>query len=144
VRNAFGTLIVSPAQLPREERIDVVREIAGRLLADRAIDARWLGAAISAWLRDGGDFDAVLGVRAPRGSHATPQRALKRDMQDAALARLVVAAGGVVAAAAALNGGHCAERARAALDHAIAMRCPRSRTAVGRAVARHRRSRGAL
>jgi hypothetical protein len=137
LRNAFGTLIASPEQLPREQRIGVVREIAGRLLADRAIEARWLGAALSAWLRDGGDLAAALGIKAPRGSHATPQQALKRDMQDAALATLVVAAGGVVAAAA-LNGEPCSGLARAALDRAVALRCPRSRTAVGRAVARHR------
>jgi hypothetical protein len=142
--DAFGRLLTAPDKLPRDARIGVVRALAGRLLADVAIDARWLGGALSSWLQEGGDLAAHLGLNTPRGSHRTAQALVRRDQQDRALARLVIAAGSIVAASAALRGGPCPDRARDALAECVELRCPRSRSAIGIAVARHRQSQAAL
>jgi hypothetical protein len=94
MRNAFGDLLADPGHLSRSDRIDLLRRQAGRLLADTSRESRWLGERLSAWLRDGGELDAVLGVRAPRGSRETPQARVRQDEIDSLLLRLSVQAGG--------------------------------------------------
>lgn len=143
MRDAFGRLIVSPAQLPRAQRIDALLGLAGRLLADHQAEARWLGSALRDALNDGGDLMHRLGVKACRGSHGTPQRQVRQRAQDSALQRLSVAAGGDAAAARILAGAaECPARCKDAMDEANALDCPRSKDAFARARrrmnARHR------
>ena len=92
--NAFGDVLADPGQLSRAERIDLLRRQAGRLLADGNREARWVGERLQTWLASGGELDAVLGVRAPRGSRATPQERVRRDEVDNLLLRLSVQVGG--------------------------------------------------
>jgi hypothetical protein len=141
MRDAFGNLICSPAVLPREQRIDALLGLAGRLLADAKPDARWLGAALRDALIDGTDLPRRLGITAPRGARSTPQRILERRAQGAALLRLSVAAGGDAAARRILAGAECPARCQAALDEAIALGCPGSKNAFRRARAKAPRHR---
>lgn len=79
IRDPFGRLLTDPAQLPRHELVQLLKELAGRLQAHERREERWLGSALADWLLEGGDLARLLGVAAPRGSHHTPQ-ALARPL----------------------------------------------------------------
>lgn len=138
-RNAFGHLIGSPAEWTRAERIDELHRQSGRLLADRDAGARWLGAALQRWLSGGGDLVAVLGVRAPRGSHATPWNRARLTETGALLERLAVLAGNDTKARAWLR-GEAPAPARAAdlVAQLRELKAPMSRDAFRRARDRRR------
>ena len=136
--DAFGRLIADPERLPRDARILALRATAGELQASASPGARWLGRTLSLWLAEGGDLAAVLGVRPARGSRSTPQAMVRRDLQDAALARLVAGCGTAAAASRALLGGPCGSHIAALRDEAIALGCCRTPAGIGRAIARHR------
>ncbi|HWV08748.1 MAG TPA: hypothetical protein VN156_04345 [Pseudomonas sp.] len=91
--NAFGDLLTNPAQLSRAERIDALRRVAGRLLAEDNREVRWLGECLGAWLQNGGELDAVIGVRPERGSRATAQAKVRQEEVDGLLLQLAVLAG---------------------------------------------------
>lgn len=93
-----------PTRLDRRGRIDALRRLAGALQADAAPDRRWLGEQIGRWLREGGDLDAVLGVRPRRGCTVTPQRSIEREYRDRLLLRLAAACGSDREALAILRG----------------------------------------
>lgn len=92
-RNAFGHLLADPRTLPRTERIDELRRVAGRLQAAPDRGSRWLGESLLDWLHRGGDFADHLDVRPPRGSRRTVAALLRQARQDAALLRLAAATG---------------------------------------------------
>lgn len=131
--NAFGD-VIDAGQLSRTERIDLLRRQAGRLLADGNREARWLGERLQTWLADGGELDAVLGVRAPRGSRATPQDRVRRDEVDGLLLRLSVQVGSDCKALEMLR-GECpvASHVVDILDRLKVLNAPTSRDALTRA-----------
>ena len=132
--NAFGDVLADPGQLSRAERIDLLRRQAGRLLADGNREARWVGERLQTWLASGGELDAVLGVRAPRGSRATPQERVRRDEVDSLLLRLSAQVGGDAKALELLRGqcpapGHVAD----IVGRLQALKAPTSQDALSRA-----------
>lgn len=139
MRNAFGTLIVSPGHLPREGRIDVLRALAGSLQADQRLDFQWLGVCLSDWLHKGGQLHEHLGVKAAPGSHKTPQAMVLEERRDRALLQLAAAIGSDVQALRVLRGDiPCPPRHASLLEEALRIGCPASRAAFCRA--RHRAS----
>ena len=63
--------------ITRADRVRLLHQAAEALQAGDSLPdaaARWLGEGLARWLEDGGDLELVLGVRAPRGSHTTPQK----------------------------------------------------------------------
>lgn len=73
----FGRAHLPVTPITRADRVRLLHQAAealqvGDSLPDAA--ARWLGEGLARWLENGGDLEVVLGVRAPRGSHRTPQR----------------------------------------------------------------------
>ena len=65
------------APITRADRVRLLHQAAEAMQAGDSLPdaaARWLGEGLARWLEDGGDLELVLGVRAPRGSHRTPQR----------------------------------------------------------------------
>jgi hypothetical protein len=134
MRNAFGALIVCPSRLTRVERIDELRRISGRLLADSDLAARWLGERLAAWLRDGGRLESHLGVVAARGSRRTPQRILLAEQQRHQMLRLSVALGSDRRAGRVLRGEEPAPPHLAAeVQQARELKCPSSGDAFVRA-----------
>lgn len=132
--NAFGDALHDPAQLSRAERIDLLRRQAGRLLADTSRESRWLGECLSRWLREGGELDAVLGVRAPRGSRVTPQARLRQEEISRLLLQLSVQVGGDRKALQILRGEvPCPGFVAEIVDRAKALRAPKSQDAMSRA-----------
>lgn len=139
-RNAFGDLIDHPTSLTRRERIALLRHLAGHFIADRRTDVRWMGEALTSWLRDGGRLDSVLGVTPPRGSRATAQAAVRQAEADALLLRLAVLCGSDRAALAVLNGKEpCPPVAHEAVQRLRELKAPTSRAAISTARKRHRR-----
>ena len=92
MRDAFGRCLVSPATLPRLERIAELRRLAARLQADRDPPTRWLGACLARWMAAGADFADVLKINPDRGSRATVQALLRQERTDAALLAVATAA----------------------------------------------------
>lgn len=73
----FGRSRLPDEPIDRAGRVLLLRVVAEALAAGDPVPAHagdWLGRALLRWLADGGDLAAVLGVKAPRGSHHTPQR----------------------------------------------------------------------
>lgn len=138
-RNPFGHLIGSPAEWTRAERVDELHRQSGRLLAATDAGSRWLGAALQRWLSGGGDLVAVLGVRAPRGSHATPWNRARLAETDSMLMRLAVLAGNDTKARSWLR-GEAPAPARAAdlVAQLRARKAPQARDAFRRARDRRR------
>jgi len=133
-RNAFGDLIVPPERLTRRQRIDTLRKLAGALQADSRHDVQWLGRRLSAWLQDGGELDAMLGVRAERGSHHTPQHRVRREEIDGLLLRLSIECGGDAAALEVLKGNRlCRMDLAPVVQRLLRMRSPISESAFTRA-----------
>ena len=135
-RNAFGRLLAAPADLHRDARVFVLLELAEALAAGRTPDpvaARWLGQALVDWLRgrtDGG-LEAALDIAAHRGSRCTPQAIVATRERDRMLAALVSTLG--VAGALDLLADPRGDLA--AVARVVG---PMSKSAVMRAVARHR------
>ncbi|MDB5884158.1 MAG: hypothetical protein JWR74_329 [Polaromonas sp.] len=139
-RNPFDGLLMSPARRPRHERIDILRQLAGRLQADRHVDVQWLGERLSTWLQRGGSLDAVLGVRAEQGSRATAQARVRQAETDGLLLQLAVAAGSDCKALAILRAEcPCPASARLIVDRLQALKAPTSKTAISRARGRSSR-----
>lgn len=136
-RDAFGRLLTPPERLQHAERVRLLRELAGRLQAADDLAQQWLGRGIGAWLRQGGDLAAVLAVRPPAGSRATPQALVRREAVDRLLLRLAHACDGDRQALRALRGE--AEIPAGAVDlvsELRALRAPKSAAAISRARAR--------
>lgn len=107
VRNAFGQPLVAPAQLSREERVELLRRAAEDLADGRAPEryaAAYLADALSAWLREGGDLERALGVRPPRGSRRRPEALTRQSERDRLIVRFAAQAGSDRAAAMVLRG----------------------------------------
>jgi hypothetical protein len=138
MRDVFGR-VLAPPDAGHEQRVDLLRALAGELQGAESPRVRWLGGRLATWLRDGGALESALGVRARRGSRATAQALVARDARDAAIARLVAAIGGIAPAVRALRGGIGPASAAEALAEARALGCPVSRRSLSRALARHRR-----
>lgn len=140
-RFAFGK--VDPARLDRRGRIDALRRLAGGLQADATPDRRWLGEQIGRWLREGGDLDAVLGVRPRRGCTVTPQRSIEREYRDRLLLRLATIAGTDRLALEILRGdAACPPELEETVAELRVLRAPVAHDAITRArnrLARHRR-----
>lgn len=66
-----------------------IRVAASELLQSEHPGARRIGAELSAWLSDGGDLQARLGARSPRGKRSMPQ-VQRMKARDAALRELAV------------------------------------------------------
>jgi hypothetical protein len=66
-----------PVHLTREGRVRLVAQVAKALLAGKKPPveaALFVGGALLKWLQEGGNLERdYLAVRAPRGSHRTPQ-----------------------------------------------------------------------
>jgi hypothetical protein len=78
----FGRARV-PRTTTRAGRVALLQELADALLEGRlpSAEARcWFGATVQGWLEGpGGELDDALGIRAPRGSHHTPQALARRS-----------------------------------------------------------------
>lgn len=142
-RDAFGRLLVDPAELSQRDRIDVLRRLAGSLQADATREARWLGCALSEWIARGGDLAGLLGVRPQRGSHRTAQRIVRQEAADRALLRLAAAVGCDRAALRIVRGeAACPPMLRGIVDELRALGGPTGDGSVSRArgrVSGHRR-----
>lgn len=133
-RDAFGRLVTSPEYLPREARINALREGAGRMLADRNPAVRWIGERLQAWLQTGGDFASVLEIRPEPGSRRTAAAIIRGTRVDELLIVLSNTVNGDARAAAILRGVlPCPGRARHLVDELHALRAPRSPRAISRA-----------
>ena len=102
-----GRLLTDPARLARLAKIDELRKLAGALQGGGKPDPRaaaWLGRALADWLHMGGDLGAHLGIRPPRGSHATVRGLLRQEERDRALLRLATLSGGDAQALKILRG----------------------------------------
>jgi hypothetical protein len=137
-RDAFGRLLADPAALTLAQRVELLRGLAGRLMADSDRGAAWFGQTLQGWLTDGGDLCAALGVKPARGSRATAQTLIRRERADRLLLRLAAECGSDAAALAALNGGPCKPAARRQVAELLTLRCPKSEAAIRRARARLR------
>ena len=138
-RDAFGRLIADPRTLPRSERIDELRRVAGRLQAAPDVGSRWLGQSLLSWLHEGGNFEDVLSVRPERGSHRTVSRMLRQGQQDDALLRLATAIGCDRQTLRILRGeAECPPEHRQLHDAALALRVPTGPHAITRARRRDR------
>lgn len=135
MRDLFNRPVLTPDSTA-EDRVSVLRTLAGELQAAESAGHRWLGRRLTAWLHAGGRLEQVLGVAPPRGSRRTAQALVQRDQQDAALMRLSVAAGSDAAALRILAGADCPPACREALADAQAQLCPTSRAAFTRARSR--------
>ena len=136
IRNAFGTYLVRPAELTREERLGLVIGAVPGLRFGSLSDyvSRWLADSLEAWLRDGGDLEVHLGVRPPRGSRRTAPAAYATLTRDRLLLRLSVAVGSDVEAMRVLQGERdCPKRARAVLNELSSLKAPGSTAAFTRA-----------
>jgi len=142
-RNAFGQLVVAPERLTREQRVDVLRRLSGRLQAARDLETNWLGSVLTQWLSAGaGDLLDALGLRPPPGSKRTVQAILRGEQRDRAMLKLSVAAGGDRAALRILAGvAPCPPSARQLLDELCELGTPRSTAAFTRARRRVSRAR---
>jgi hypothetical protein len=139
VRDAFGRLLCDPMLLTHRERVDIARQLSGRLLASADRGERGFGAGLGQWLRAGGDMAAVLGLRPPRGSHRSAQRILAIEHRDRLVVRLVVAVGSQARAARILSGAEAAPAAVVPMVQELqALRAPCSRRAIVDAVRRAR------
>lgn len=83
----FGQM---PKEPTRRGRVELVNEAARVLLGHGGEAGLFVGSALQAWLRDGGDLARdYLRVAAPRGSQHTPQRLAAMLIADEdALSRL--------------------------------------------------------
>jgi hypothetical protein len=73
----FGRSHLPVTPITRADRVRLLHQAAEALQAGGSMPdaaARWLGEGLARWLENGGDLEVVLGVRAPRGSHTTPQK----------------------------------------------------------------------
>lgn len=84
----FGRLLESPALLTREERVDVLRQLSGRLQGSPDRGEQWLGERLQAWLREGGDYARILGIKPRAGSRRTAARLIQQERAGALLRRL--------------------------------------------------------
>jgi hypothetical protein len=113
---------------------DRLRRAVGRMQADEALDLRQIGAVLAAWLHEGGDLVAALGVRPRIGSRVTPQALVLQDRQDHLLMALSRAAGSDAKALRMLIGEIAIPAAhQQLLEDARDAKCPASRTAFTRA-----------
>ena len=104
-RDAFGRLLVSPEALSREDRIDCLRQVSGRLQASLQLDEQWVGRGLTLWLSgQAPDIEHALAVRPERGCKRTAQSILRREQVGKLLARLVARLGTVARASAVLRG----------------------------------------
>ncbi len=137
-RNAFGHLIVDPTTLHYSQRIDELRRVAGRLMADVDRGSQWAGAALLGWLQCGGHFEDTLGIRPPRGSRRSAARLLRAMQQDDALLRLATAIGCDRQALRILRGAECPPEYQSLRDAALGLRVPTGPHAITRARRRDR------
>lgn len=134
LRDAFGRLIVDPDSLGMPERVAALRRLASQLQAGHSMEAAWLGRSLVSWFRRGGTLEEVLGVRAPRGSHRTPQAILLAEQRAQALVRLAGALGADDLALSVLRGEvECPPERAEMLADARELGCPTSKSAITRA-----------
>ena len=139
-RNAFGKLLCDPMLLSHRERVDLARQLSGKLLASVDRGERGFGAGLGQWLRAGGDLAETLGLRPARGSHSTAQRILAIEHRDRLLLRLIVALASQSRAARVLSGAEAAPAAVAGLVAELhELGAPCSRRSIVAAVQRARR-----
>jgi len=138
MRNAFGHLVADPSTLRYDERIDELRRVAGRLMADRDRGSQWAGGALLGWLQSGGRFEDTLGIRPPRGSRRSAARLLRAMQQDDALLRLATAVGCDRRALRILRGAECPPEYQSLRDAALGLRVPTGPHAITRARRRDR------
>lgn len=133
-RAGLNRLQIRPEYLEREQRIAVIRDVAGRLLHDDDVGVRWAGESLLTWLQRGGDFAAALGIQPVRGSRRTVRAIIQREQTDHLLRRLSVAVGSDVRASAILRGQRpCPNAVRDLVADLEALRAPRSARAFSRA-----------
>lgn len=136
--DAFGRLIVDPDRLDLAGRVDCLRRAAGELQAGATFESRWLGRTIARWLTDGGDLEAVLGVRPPQGSKRTAQALVLAERRASALLQLAAALGGDAIALRVLRGLEaCPDQHADLLAAARALGCPMTDRSIRRARTRH-------
>jgi hypothetical protein len=145
LRDAFGRPLDAPAYLTREERVEMLRQAAHDLAAGRTpalYVSRYLVSALQAWLCDGGDFERLLGVRPPKGSHKRPAAVLRQQECDAMVIRFAARFTSGRAAALVLRGEcSCPEELVPLRDEIIARGGPKSPSGIAKArrrVHRHR------
>src|SRR5574337_146967 len=137
--NVFAALIGLRPTWSRDERLAELRRLCGWMMARDDRGFRWLGQGLERWTREGGDLAAVLQLRGPRGSRATPWNRARQAEVDALLLRLATLAGTDAKACAWLTGtARVPARAAALVTQLLELGAPTSRDAFRRA--RHRRS----
>src|SRR5574337_729892 len=102
--NVFAALIGLRPTWSRDERLAELRRLCGWMMARDDRGFRWLGQGLERWTREGGDLAAVLQLRGPRGSRATPWNRARQAEVDALLLRLATLAGTDAKACAWLTG----------------------------------------
>lgn len=136
-RDPWGRPLVEPAALDRAERVEVLAEAARALAAGQAptrYAAAYLGAALVAWLSDGGDLERLLGVRPERGSRRRPEVIVAQRERDRLVVSFAARIGSDRAAAAVLRGEcECPADLADALTELRDRRAPTSPSAIRKA-----------
>jgi hypothetical protein len=133
-RDGRNRLVTRPEYLEREQRIAVLRGVAGRLDADPDVGVTWFAECLLTWLRRGGDFAATLEIQPVRGSRRTVAAIIRQEQVDEMLRKLSVAVGSDVRASAILRGQRpCPSRVRDLVADLLALRAPSSPRAFSRA-----------
>lgn len=141
-RNAFDVLLVRPEALTREQRVDCLRRLSGRLQAAHDLESEWLGRTLAQWLAGDGDLVALLGLAAPRGSRRTVAAIARTDERDRLLVKLAANLRSAKRASRVLRGVEPVPQRASAIVHRLrAMGAPTSLRAFVRArsASRHRR-----
>lgn len=131
-RDAFGRLLVPIDELPREYKLEITLRAAGEMQALGGEIAS-VGRAIARCAREGGDLNRALGLRPPRGSHATPQALARRSEINAALVRLAAAVGAPRASRILRSMEPVPRRVAPLVESLQALRAPTSEAAISRA-----------
>lgn len=132
--DAFGRLLIDPGQLDLPGRVDALRRLSGSLQASSNRENQWLGRVLLQWLQHGGDLAEILGVRPPKGSHATAQSVVLQARRDQVLMRLATALGSDAQAIRVLRGQiPCPPAFGDLVRDAHSLECPCSRSAFARA-----------
>ncbi|MCL4182839.1 MAG: hypothetical protein KJ011_05270 [Burkholderiaceae bacterium] len=145
IRDPFGRPLGPPALLSREERVELLREIADALDAGRMPSryaGKYLAGALREWLRGDGDLERLLGVRPSKGSHKRPATVLRQQERDAMVLRFAARFVSDRAAVLVLRGERSCPDELVPLRDEIAVRgAPKSSSGITKArrrVSRHR------
>lgn len=137
MRDAFGRPVVPPSGLTREERIELLREIADTVDAGRAPSRYamgYLAGVLREWLGRGGDLERLLGVRPPRGSRRRPESLARLNERDRLIVRFAARAGSDRAAVMVLRGEQpCPPELAADCEALRAKAAPRSVSGIWKA-----------